>query len=141
MKFHGTATTAQYADVAELYTSDIEYAPGTVLTNNTDDSQEVTQTTHSLDNNVIGVVTTDPALLMNSVLPGTTVGVALLGRTPCKVTGEVTKGDRIISSDVPGHGQSVNAVEEFSYQHIVGRAIESKTTPGEGIIEVVIGVK
>jgi hypothetical protein len=141
MKFHGTATTAQYADVAELYTSDIEYAPGTVLTNNTDDSQEVTQTTHSLDSNVIGVVTTDPALLMNSVLPGTTVGVALLGRTPCKVTGEVTKGDRIISSDVPGHGQSVNAVEEFSYQHVVGRAIESKTTPGEGIIEVVIGVK
>ena len=141
MKFHGTATTAQYADVAELYTSDIEYAPGTVLTNNADDSQEVTQTTHSLDSNVIGVVTTDPALLMNSVLPGTTVGVALLGRTPCKVTGEVTKGDRIISSDVPGHGQSVNAVEEFSYQHVVGRAIESKTTPGEGIIEVVIGVK
>jgi hypothetical protein len=49
MKFHGTATTAQYADVAELYTSDKEYEPGTVITNNTDDSQEVTQTVNSLD--------------------------------------------------------------------------------------------
>ena len=101
MKFHGTATTAQYADVAELYTSDEEYAPGTVITNNADDSQEVTQTVNSLDSKVIGVVTTDPALLMNSTLDGTTVGVALLGSTPCNVIGTINKGDRLISSSVP----------------------------------------
>ena len=142
MKFHGTATTALYADVAEMYSSDAEYEAGTVIMfNQAEGTHEVTQSSYAKSNRVIGVVTTDPALLMNSALSGTTVGVALLGRTPCKVTGEVAKGDRIISSDVPGHGQSVNAVEEFSYQHVVGRAIESKTTPGEGIIEVVIGVK
>lgn len=141
MKFHGTATTAQYADVAELYTSDEEYEPGTVITNNTDDSQEVTQTTNSLDSKVIGVVTTDPALLMNSTLGGTTVGVALLGRTPCKVIGTINKGDRIISSSVPGHGQSEKNVSEYTYQHVVGRAVESKTSTGEGTVEVIVGVK
>lgn len=139
--FHGTATHAQYADVAELYTSDLEYAPGTVMTNNTDESQEVTQTTHSLDQHVIGVVTTDPALLMNSALSGTSVGIALLGRTPCKVIGTINKGDRIISSSVPGHGHSAKNVSEYMYQHVIGRAVESKTTPGEGVIEVIVGVK
>jgi len=141
MKFHGTATTAQYADVAELYTSDKEYEPGTVMTNNTDDSQEVTQTVNSLDSKVIGVVTTDPALLMNSTLEGTTVGIALLGRTPCKVIGSINKGDRIISSSVPGHGQSEKNVSEYTYQHVVGRAVESKTSTGEGTVEVIVGVK
>ena len=141
MKFHGTATTAQYADVAELYTSDEEYAPGTVITNSTDDAQEVTQTVNSLDSKVIGVVTTDPALLMNSTLDGTTVGVALLGRTPCKVIGTINKGDRIISSSVPGHGQSEKNVSEYTYQHVVGRAVESKTSTGEGTVEVIVGVK
>ena len=141
MKFHGTATTAQYADVAELYTSDEEYAPGTVITNNADDSQEVTQTVNSLDSKVIGVVTTDPALLMNSTLDGTTVGVALLGRTPCKVIGTINKGDRIISSSVPGHGQSEKNVSEYTYQHVIGRAVESKTSTGEGTVEVIVGVK
>lgn len=136
--FHGTATHAQYADVAELYTSDKELEPGTLITINKDGESEVTESTHALDTNVIGVVTTDPALLMNSALSGLTVGVALLGRTPCKVIGEVMKGDRIVSSDIAGHGQSI---DDFSYQHVVGRAVESKTTPGEGIIEVVIGVK
>jgi len=141
MKFHGTATTAQYADVAELYTSDKEYEPGTVMTNNTDDAQEVTQTVNSLDSKVIGVVTTDPALLMNSTLDGTTVGVALIGRTPCKVIGTINKGDRIISSSVPGHGQSEKNVSEYTYQHVVGRAVESKTSTGEGTVEVIVGVK
>ena len=141
MKFHGTATTAQYADVAELYTSDEEYAPGTVITNNADDSQEVTQTVNSLDSKVIGVVTTDPALLMNSTLDGTTVCVALLGRTPCKVIGTINKGDRIISSSVPGHGQSEKNVSEYTYQHVIGRAVESKTSTGEGTVEVIVGVK
>ena len=141
MKFHGTATTAQYADVAERYTSEEEYAPGTVITNNADDSQEVTQTVNSLDSKVIGVVTTDPALLMNSTLDGTTVGVALLGRTPCKGIGTIKKGDRIISRSVTGHGQSEKNVSEYTYQHVIGRAVESKTSTGEGTVEVIVGVK
>ena len=119
MKFHGTATTAQYADVAELYVSDKEYGPGHVM--KIGGAEEVTETSEAADTDVLGIVTTDPALLMNSKLAGVTVGIALLGRVPCKVT-----------------GQNVN---EHSYQHVIGRALQSKTTPGEGVIEVIVGVK
>jgi len=140
MKFHGTATYAQYADVAELYTADIEHEPGTLVVLS-DGEHDVTDAKNELDDNVLGVVTTNPALLMNSMLGGTTVGVALLGRVPCNVTGIIKKGDRIISSNVPGHGQSYNAVNEYSWQHVIGRALEAKTTLGPGTIEVIVGVK
>lgn len=139
MKFHGTATTAQYADVAELYASDKEYAPGHVM--KIGGAEEVTETSEAADTDVLGIVTTDPALLMNSKLAGVTVGIALLGRVPCKVTGQITKGDRIVTSGTPGHGQSAHNVNEHSYQHVIGRALQSKTTPGEGVIEVIVGVK
>jgi len=144
MKFHGTATYAQYADVAELYTSDEEYEPGTVLILNlTSDSHEVTQSIHELDPGQIGVVTSDPALLMNSALEGTTVGVALLGRVPVKVTGKVKKGDRMVTGTEPGHAQSNATLDamDYNYKHVIGRAIEDKHTQGPGIIEVIVGVK
>jgi len=150
MKFHGTATTAQYADIAELYTSDEEYEAGTVLIMNlqnsgdeqgTDKEYEVTQCTHELDPGQIGVVTTDPALLMNSALEGTTVGVALLGRVPVKVTGQVSKGDRMVTAEKHGHAQSEFYVGDFNYRHVIGRALENKQTTGPGIIEVIVGVK
>jgi len=140
MKFYGTATYAQYADVAELYTSDVEHAPGTVVIL-CDSEHDVTDAKNELDGEGLGIVTTDAALLMNSMLQGTTVGVALLGRVPCNVTGIIKKGDRIISSNLPGHGQSVDAVNEYSWQHVIGRALESKTTLGPGTIEVIVGVK
>jgi hypothetical protein len=139
MKFHGTATTALYADVAELYTSDKEYEPGHVM--KIGGTAEVTETSEAADTDVLGIVTTDPALLMNSKLAGVTVGIALLGRVPCKVTGQITKGDRIVTSGTPGHGQSAHNVNEHSYQQVIGRALQSKTTPGEGVIEVIVGVK
>ena len=140
MKFHGTATTAQYADVAEMYSAEVEHAPGTVVIL-CDSEHDVTDAKNELDDNVLGIVTTNPALLMNSRLEGTGVGVALLGRVPCNVTGIINKGDRIISSNLPGHGQSVDAVNEYSWQHVIGRALESKTTLGPGTIEVIVGVK
>ena len=102
---------------------------------------EVTETSEAADTDVLGIVTTDPALLMNSKLAGVTVGIALLGRVPCKVTGQITKGDRIVTSGTPGHGQSAHNVNEHSYQQVIGRALQSKTTPGEGVIEVIVGVK
>jgi hypothetical protein len=139
MKFHGTATTAQYADVAELYASDKEYKPGHVM--KIGGTDEVTETLEAGDTDVLGIVTTDPALLMNSKLTGITVGIALLGRVPCKVTGQITKGDRIVTSGTPGHGQSAHNVNEHGYQQVIGRALQSKTTPGEGVIEVIVGVK
>lgn len=137
--FHGTATHAQYADVAELYNSDKEYQPGHIM--KIGGTAEVTETVEELDKNAIGIVTTDPALLMNSMLSGTTVGIALLGRVPCNVVGKVTKGDRIVTSNTPGHGQSEQNVHEYTYQHVIGRAVEDKTSADAGTVEVIVGVK
>jgi hypothetical protein len=84
--FAGEATSAQYADLAERYQADAEYLPGTVLIFGGD--AEVTQSTERMDRRAAGVVSTDPAYLMNSSLVGkNTVTLALTGRVPCKVSG------------------------------------------------------
>tara|TARA_A200000159_G_scaffold164753_1_gene196014 strand:- start:77 stop:1039 length:963 start_codon:yes stop_codon:yes gene_type:complete len=146
--FRGTATHAQYADVAEMYTSDAQHEPGTVIMFSDDSveghkGEEVCATLHEKDPKMLGVVTTDPALLMNSALQAPeglfTVGVALLGRVPCKVTGIVNKGDRLVSSNVPGHAMA--GKNDIRWTHVVGRALEKKNTEGEGVIEVIVGVK
>ena len=145
MKFHGTATHAQYADVAEIYTSDAQHEPGTLMMFSPDGTagEEVCETLHEKDRKMLGVVTTNPALLMNSACEAPeglfTVGVALLGRVPCKVTGIVRKGDRLVSSNVPGH--AMTGGDDCRWTHVVGRALENKTTEGEGVIEVIVGVK
>lgn len=135
--FHGTATSAQYADLAELYSSDEVYTAGTLVMIGGD--AEVTQTTAEHSDSVFGVVSTDPAYLMNSAMQGITVPVALAGRVPCRVVGEVTKGQRLVSSNEPGVAMA--ASNYATYQQVIGRALESKDTNEEGIIEVVVGVK
>lgn len=141
-KFHGTATTAQYADLAEMYHSDQEYEAGTVV--KIGGEAEVTQTTSAFDPNVFGVVSTDPAYLMNSAAEGTTVPVALAGRVPVKCIGPVKKGQRLLSSEEPGVARAPTDYEMQEYMdwyRIVGRALEDKTTEGIGLVEVVVGVK
>ena len=64
--------------------------------------------------------------------------VALSGRVPCKVTGTVTKGQRLIPSSVPGVAKGANT-EEITAINIVGRALESKTTEEVQTIEIVVG--
>jgi hypothetical protein len=141
-KFHGTATSAQYADLAEYYSSDAEYEPGTVL--KIGGEAEVTQTTTAFCPEVFGIVSTDPAYLMNSNLGGTRVAVALEGRVPVKVIGQVKKGQRLLSSEEPGVARAPTDYEMQEYMdwyRIVGRALEDKTTEGIGLVEVAVGVK
>jgi len=142
MKLHGTATTAEYADLAELYTSDAEYAPGTVV--KIGGAAEVTQTTVEYCPEVFGVVSTNPAYLMNSMCKGTTVAVALDGRVPCTVIGEVRKGQRLVASDTPGTARALSDYEKevgVDWFRVVGRALENKDTLGIGLVEIVVGVK
>ena len=134
--FNGTATQAQYADLAEIYASDQQYEAGTVVKIGGD--AEITQTESHADTEVFGVVSTNPAYLMNSEAQG--VPVALAGRVPVKVIGKVAKGERLVSSDVPGVAWGV-ADEDVSLQAIIGRSLEDKLDGDQGIIEAVIGVK
>jgi|13_taG_2_1085334.scaffolds.fasta_scaffold02671_6 hypothetical protein len=142
MKMHGTATEAEYADLAELYTSDAEYDAGTVV--KIGGEAEVTQTTIEYCPEVFGIVSSNPAYLMNSGAEGTTVPVALEGRVPCKVLGEIKKGQRLIASDTPGVARAVTDYEKeagMDWFRVVGRALENKDTLGVGLVEVVVGVK
>ena len=127
------ATTAQYADLAEKYLADAEYAPGTVLSFG--GSAEVTLTTQDYDPLVAGVVSTDPAYCMNSGLTGDhVVTLALTGRVPCNVQGPVTAGAMMVSA---GNGQA-RADANPAMGTVIGKAIQA--FDGEaGTIEIVVG--
>jgi len=126
-----TATQAQYADLAEKYSADEDYEPGTVVVFGGD--AEVTACELDADHRVAGVVSTDPAYLMNSDADG--VAIALKGRVPCKVTGYVEKGALIVTSSIKGHGMQANQTMPGT---IIGKAIEAKEDDGEGIIEILV---
>jgi hypothetical protein len=130
------ATAARYADLAEIYASDETYEPGTVV--KLGGSAEITQTTSIEDMNVFGVISTDPAYLMNSEAEG--LPVALKGRVPVKVFGKVLKGERLISSHLPGVAMALG-FNEYDPRKVIGRSLEQKTTDNLGVVEAVIGVK
>jgi hypothetical protein len=127
------ATTAQYADLAEKYEADADYAPGTVLVFG--GSAEVTVDAVDADRRVAGVVSTDPGFLMNEGLDSEfAVAIALTGRVPCQVVGPVRKGDLMV---VAGNGKA-RAEADPKAGSIIGKALED-FDGAEGTIEVVVG--
>ena len=133
-KLFSVAATAQYADLAENYTSDQPYLPGTVLVFG--GTEEVTQSITSHDPRIAGVVSTNPAYLMNGSVSG--VPVALTGRVPCQVQGPVAKGDRLVASDIPGVAQALDIIH-YQPGCIIGKALEPIETADIATIEVVVG--
>lgn len=133
--FNGTATEALYADLAENYLADASYEPGTVLVFG--GVNEVTLTNVKGDRRVAGVVTTNPAHLMNSALEGEFVtGIALQGRVPVKVLGKVQKGDLLITSAISGYAIVDNDPRVGT---VIGKAVGTKADDGRGIVEAVVG--
>lgn len=131
----GVTVNATYADLAEYYTSDKKYSPGTVVIFGGE--QEITQSIQSHDSSVAGVISTNPAYLMNvDLVDG--LPVALQGRVPCRVRGIVRKGDRMVSSNIPGVAERL---DNSKYQPgcIIGKALQNHDSDDEGIIEVVVG--
>ena len=133
--FSGTASSANYADLAEKYVADVAYEPGTVLVFGGDN--EVTICTEKGDRKVAGIVSTDPAYLMNNALEGdTVVPLALTGRVPCNVIGTVAKGDMLVTSAIPGYAIVNN---DPKLGTVLGKAVGTKDTEGKGVVEVVVG--
>ncbi len=133
---NGIATSAKYADLAERYTSDSNYEAGTVIIFGGE--EEVTESTQRLDKRIAGIVSTDPAYLMNSALENSIV-VGLQGRVPCKVVGEIRKGDLMVSSATPGHAEAWRDESNPPAGSVIGKALENKTGAGADVIEVVVG--
>ena len=132
---YGITVNATYADLAEYYTADDLYQPGTVVCFGGE--KEITQSTQSHDPAIAGVISTSPAYLMNVDLEDGTP-VALQGRVPCRVRGVIRKGDRMVSSDVPGIAERL---DNSKYQPgcIIGKALQDHDSDSEGVIEVVVG--
>ena len=131
------ATSAQYADLAEKYTADVDYPPGTVVCFGGDAEITISKIDH--DASVAGVISTDPAFVMNTGLDDQYVAtVALAGRVPCRVKGIIAKGDRLVSSDIPGVAERLD-MARYQPGCIIGKALEAHDSAGEGLIEVVVG--
>jgi hypothetical protein len=127
--FYGLATSANYADLAEKYSADFNYEPGTVLV--IGGEQEVTTCLSRASINWAGIVSTNPAHLMNDKIDG--VAVALKGRVPCKVVGPVSKGDLLVTSATPGYAEAYR--DGDNTLAVIGRALEA-LPDGLGVIEV-----
>jgi hypothetical protein len=135
--FTGESTTAKYADLAERYLSDQSYPSGTVL--EFGGEQEVTITAHGYSNRIAGVVSTQPAYLMNSHLQGQhVVSLALIGRVPCQVVGNIVKGDQLVSSNNPGVATSM-VESEYRSGVVIGKALENYSSDQPGVITIVVG--
>jgi hypothetical protein len=130
---NATATSARYADLAERYAADAVYDEGTVLV--IGGSAEVTVTNQHADTRVAGIVSNNPAYMMNSEAGNneTHPYIALKGRVPCKVLGTISKGELLVTSQAYGYacawapGDNPNAV--------IGKALEDHSE-GFGVIEV-----
>jgi hypothetical protein len=131
---YATANAANYADLAEKYQSDADYAPGTVLVFG--GPREVTTTGHHADVSVAGVVSTAPAYLMNMQEPNS-VAVALRGKVPVKVMGPVKKGDLLVTSYVAGFAESVGKDPRFGIA-VFAKSLEEDLNTGEKVINAVI---
>ena len=122
---------ATYADLAEYYEADSEYEAGTVLAFG--GNKEVT-IAEDETTKVAGVVSTNPAYVMNSACVGEyIVAIALQGRVPCKVRGTILKGDMLVSG---GDGYARPTVHPI-IGSIIGKALQN--FEGEGVIEVAVG--
>ena len=123
--FQGTATRARFADLAEKYLADQDYEVGTVVV--IGGEKEVTAC--SPGKLAIGVVSANPAHLMNSELEGGTA-IALKGRVPVKVSGAVAKGQKLVAGPDGtaqasfGNGSDVFAVALESSVDVTVKSVE-----------------
>ena len=130
---YGTAQHSLYADLAENYQADKYYNPGTVL--QFGGTAEVTLADADTTR-VAGVVSTNPAHLMNGALSGPNVtALALTGRVPCMVVGPVAKGDLMVSAGW-GYAKSNNGA---GVGQVIGKALQDFPMNSKGVIEVVVG--
>jgi hypothetical protein len=130
---HAQATSAQYADLAEIYESDSEYEVGTVVIFGGD--KEITVSSMGADPRVAGVISENPAYLMNSEATGQ--AVALQGKVKCKVIGVIGKGDMLVThSQHPGVARKGN---DPAMGTVIGKALENYNSIEIGTINIVAG--
>ena len=135
------ATSAQYADIAERFAADAPMTEGAVVM--LGGAQEITETSEDLSEQVFGVISSKPAYMMNSGAGNNQSHpfVAMTGRTHVRVTGVVNKGERLVSSSVKGTARAASIGESINPFHVIGRALESKSDAGIGLVNCFVQAK
>lgn len=135
----GNQVNANYADVAERFAADEILEAGTVVALGGD--KEITRVADELSDSVFGVISTRAAYLMNSQAgpDETHPPVAMTGRVPVKVVGVINKGDRLVSAG-NGVARAARAGEATAF-NVIGRSLDSKTDPGQGMVEAIVTIK
>jgi hypothetical protein len=127
--FNGVATSSLYADLAEKYTTREELIPGTAVAVSNNEEYEVREAT--MADYCIGVISTEPALMMNSEAEGQYVG--LKGRVPVRVKGPVNKGQAV-------HALENGVSTTLKTTALVGIALETNLAEEEKLVECVLKV-
>jgi len=137
----GTATAAQYSDVAERFAADTTYEPGTVVA--LGGAEEITAVNEEASDEVFGVVSSlDQAAFKMNGGAGTDEThpyIAMTGRVNVKVIGTVNKGDRLISASVPGYARAATKAECTAF-NVIGRALTNKDVAGPGSVLAAVRV-
>ena len=135
---HAIATGAQYSDVAERYAADDYMQKGTVVM--IGGTEEITTATEEMSENVFGVVSTQPAFMMNASAGNNDSHpfVAMVGRVPVRVIGLARKGDRIVLSSTEGVARVVRPNENPTTEQVIGRVLQDKIDTAEHAIECVV---
>jgi hypothetical protein len=124
--------------LAERFEADRAYLPGTVVM--LGGAKEITAAMDEATDDVFGVISTRPAYTMNGAAgdDATHPPIAMTGRVPVLVVGQVRKGDRLISA---GNGLARAARQgEATAFNVIGRALTSKVTEDEGTVEAIVTI-
>ncbi len=126
---NGCALCAKWADLAEMYSADHQYAPGTLI--QFGGEKEVVVATTEAN----GVVTTEPGLILNGKSDDKGVGIALVGRTPVRVIGKIKKFDKLKLSRTPGVAEAKLSQDN---DKTIGIALETNSSEDEKLVEAVV---
>ena len=135
---HAIATGAQYSDVAERYAADDYMQKGTVVS--IGGTEEITTATEEMSENVFGVVSTQPAFMMNASAGNNDSHpfVAMVGRVPVRVIGLARKGERLVLSSTKGVARVASSNENPTTEQVIGRVLQDKIDTAEHAIECVV---
>lgn len=109
------------ADLAEWYVSSEDLEPGDVVSVDPNDDVVVEKSNTNYDQQVMGIVSTDPGIILGSEEQHT-FPIALAGRVPVKVStenGVIQRGDYLTSSSTPGV-----AMKALKPGPVIGKALE-----------------
>jgi hypothetical protein len=126
--FNGTATQARFADLAEKYTTAENWPVGTVMHICEHPDHEACPC--MLDSHPVGVVSANPAYLMNMNIKGQ--ALALEGRVPVRIIGDVKKGDKVYVDSEGCASTRING------NPLVGIALESNPAEEEKLVECIL---